>query len=300
MSYINLGTLRAEGRGALKKAGIQEYSLDADVLLMHKLKIDKNTLLTNFRLQVSESDAYAYTRLINARCKGCPIAYLTGRREFMSISFMVNANVLIPRPDTEILVETILLKENSGNHNGLEIGIGSGCISISLEYYGQGIYMRGVDISKTAVWVALQNYVRIPRLLDARSKKKLGLIDRVFGNSIFRASDMFENVPRGKYFDFIVSNPPYIETNELKKLPKTVKDYEPILALDGGEGGLKFYKEIAQKAGRHLINGGRLYFEIGYNQAEAVKYIMTEAGFGDIEVVKDLAGHDRVVYGKYL
>jgi len=260
--------------------GIESSFLDVDVLLMHVLEIDRNTLLTNHDRAVKEDDAYKFARLIDGRSSNIPIQYLVGKCEFMSLEFIVDENVLIPRPDTEILVETVLTQEISFA-NGLEIGVGSGCISISLEHYAKNIKMRGVDISNRAVQVAAQNYGRI-----------------ISGENIFFVSNLFENVPRGTLFDFIVSNPPYIEAAEIERLDNNVKDYEPRLALDGGPDGLQFYRDICAQAGNYLTAQGRIYFEIGYNQADAVKQILADNGFSNINVIKDLADKNRVIWAR--
>jgi len=248
---------------------------------MHVLDIDKNTLLTNLDRPMSDIHADKFMQMVNARCGNVSIEYLTGKCEFMSLEFAVNPNTLIPRPDTEILVETILAAEKNDNTRGLEIGIGSGCISISLEYYAQNITMGGVDICPEAVKVAAKNYMRI-----------------LSRESIFAVSDIFENVPRGTLFDFIVSNPPYIETEEIERLGSNVRDYEPRIALDGGADGLDYYRRIAEQGSDYLASDGRIYFEIGYNQARRVKNILSKAGYVDIMILSDYAGKDRVVWAR--
>ena len=275
---LTINSLRATSRNLLKEAGIDSYSIDTDVLLMHILDIDKNDLLTNLGRAVSEVHADVFIKLINERCDNAPVQYLTGKCEFMSLEFDVDHNTLIPRPDTEILVETILAAEKMENTNGLEIGVGSGCISVSLECYADNIKMLGVDINPAAVAIASKNYERI-----------------LSRSGTFTASDLFDNVPRGTLFDFIVSNPPYIETLEIGRLDSTVKDFEPLLALDGGADGLDFYRRIVDRAGEYLKDNGRVYFEIGYNQARAVKEILAAAGYVDIVILDDYAGKNRVV-----
>jgi len=263
--------LRTTGKSLLKEAGVDSYAIDADVLLMHVLGIDKNTLLISPDRPVGSADAERFMELINARCNKTPVQYLIGKCEFMSLEFAVNPHVLIPRPDTEVLVETILVAES--NASGLEIGVGTGCISISLEHYGNNITMHGVDISPEAVGVATHNA----------------------GKRIFMVSDLFDNVSRGTLFDFIVSNPPYIETEEIEGLDSGVKDFEPRLALDGGVDGLDFYRRIVKQAREYLVSDGRIYFEIGYNQARAAGEILAAAGYVDIVVIDDYAGKNRVV-----
>ena len=299
MKMMTISKLRAYGREFLKPTGIENYFLDVDVLLMHVLEIDKNTLLTDLRHPISENDARKFIRLIHDRGNNAPIQYLTGKCEFMSLDFIVNKDVLIPRPDTETLVETILENETSGNITGFEIGVGCGCISVSLEYYAEYITMYGADISKDAVWIANENWVRLLQTLSTiRGAKKENYIDKLFKNTKFRVSNLFDNVPRGTLFDFVVSNPPYIETKEIERLDKCIKDFEPRIALDGGADGLDFYRQITEQAGKYLADGGRIYFEIGYNQADAVERILNDSGFSDIDIVQDLAGKDRVIWAR--
>ena len=272
-----ISELRSTGRQILKSGGIESYLIDTDVLLMHVLGIDKNTLLTNPDMSIGGIDFIAFCKLLEQRRKKTPIQYITGKCEFMSLEFAVNENVLIPRPDTEILVETILAAESTPA-NGLEIGIGSGCISVSLEYHANYIKMSGVDISPKAVDIAAANQIAIN-----------GIPHNFF------VGNLFENVPRGT-FSFIVSNPPYICSEEIDFLDENVKGFEPKIALDGGADGLEFYRKIAKQAPKYLDHSGRIYFEIGHNQASAVTDILTSAGFVDVKTVKDLAGLDRVVW----
>ena len=282
-----VNNLRAMGRSLLKEAGIDSYAIDVDVdvLLMHVLDFDKNTLLTNLDRFADDAQAGEFSRLIDARSNNVPIQYLTGKCEFMSLEFAVDENVLIPRPDTEILVETVLTQETSGSVEGLEIGVGSGCVSISLEYHGINISMRGVDIDEAAVQTTVYNWKRIFK-------------GSILQRDKFFVSNLFENVPRGTFFDFIVSNPPYIETEEIGRLGSSVKDYEPRIALDGGADGLEFYRRIVGQAREYLADEGRIYFEIGYNQARAVEEILASAGYVDIVVLDDYAGRNRVVMAR--
>ena len=278
-----IGSLRTTARSLLKEAGIISYMIDVDALLMHVLNIDKNTLLTGLRRPVIDNHIDKFMCLVETRCSHMPIQQLTGKCEFMSLEFAVDHNVLVPRPDTEILVEAILKAEKIEDTKGLEIGVGSGCISISLEYYSKDIEMYGVDISPEAVKIANKNH------------NSIQCSDR---KDIFIISDLFKNVPRGTFFDFVVSNPPYIETDEIELLDSCVKDFEPRDALDGGKDGLKFYREIVEQAKDYLKKDGRIYFEIGYNQAQAVKDILATAGYVDIKVLNDYAGKDRVVLAR--
>ncbi|MCL2396451.1 MAG: peptide chain release factor N(5)-glutamine methyltransferase [Defluviitaleaceae bacterium] len=261
----------------LKEAEVDSYVIDADVLLMHVLGVDKNVLLMESDRVISDTDAERFWVFVKKRLGKMPVQYIVGKCEFMSMEFVVDENVLIPRPDTEILVETVLSKEKSGM-KGLEIGIGSGCISVALAHHG-GINMMGVDISPKAVDIARQN----------ASKWRQ--------NCNFIVSDMFANVSHRTLFDFVVSNPPYIPTADIEQLGENVKSHEPRNALDGGPDGLRFYRDICRDVTEYMTPGGRIYFEIGYDQGHAVKHILCMAGFSDINIIKDLAGHDRVIHG---
>ena len=274
-----INQLRIMGRQALKQAGIDSHIIDTDVLLMHVLNIDKNTLLINPDTPVGDDNAKIFHEMLERRRKKTPIQYIIGKCEFMSLEFAVTENVLIPRPDTEILVETILVKEAASAH-GLEIGIGSGCISVSLEYHSGHIKMTGVDICAKAIETAGHNQLTI----NSRPHN-------------FFVSNLFENVPRGT-FCFIVSNPPYICSADIDGLEENVKGFEPKIALDGGVDGLEFYRKIVNQAPEYLSPRGRIYFEIGHDQADAVAKILDFAGFVNIKIAKDLAGRDRVVHGE--
>ena len=216
-------------------------------------------------------------RLIN----GEPLAYILGEWEFHGLPLYVNEHVLIPRQDTEILVEEVL-KELHDGMRILDMCTGSGCILISLLRYSNDCVGVGADISEKALLVAGEN-----------GKKLLGDHDVKWIHT-----DLFEKV-EGK-FDRIVSNPPYIRSQVIDTLMPEVREHEPLSALDGSEDGLIFYRKIIREAPKYLEYGGLLYFEIGYDQGEDVKCLMEEAGFIDVEVVQDYAGLDRVVYGTYI
>ena len=273
-SMHRLDELRRMGRERLKQAGIAGYGLDADVLLMYVLQMDKNTLLTSPDKDIPDGAAAEYRKCLIKREGLMPVAYIVGKCEFMSLEFDINRHVLIPRPDTEVLVETILAAENAAE--GLEIGIGSGCISVSLMFYNSQIAMDGADICPKAVAIARENACK----------------HNVTAN--FFVSDVFENMPPRRY-DFIVSNPPYIPTGDIAALGLNVRGYEPANALDGGPAGLDFYRRVA--AGTNFLRkGGRIYFEIGHNQGRDVAEILSAAGFSEIGIKRDIAGKDRVVH----
>lgn len=204
----------------------------------------------------------------------------------MGLTFLVNKDVLVPRQDTEVLVEEVMKNLHDGMRI-LDLCTGSGCILLSLLHYSNDCTGVGVDLSAEALAVARENYERLR-------------IERPEMEALFLEGDLFAALStEGGRFDIIVSNPPYIETDVMSTLMPEVREHEPRIALDGGADGLVFYRRIAQEAGRHLNGGGMLFFEIGCGQADAVREIMEEAGFREIQVVKDFAGLDRVVYGSW-
>lgn len=276
MEYKNL---YETGKRRLCEAGIEEADLDARLLLEYVCGTDRNTLLVHGDRMVSEKECSLYEACIEKREKRIPLQYITGEQEFMGLKFKVNENVLIPRQDTEILVEEALRNLHDGM-SILDMCTGSGCILLSLMQYSNDCEGTGVDISEKALEVAKENAVCFSK------------------DPVFLRSDLFEKV-EGKY-DMIVSNPPYIPTETIPKLMDEVKEHEPVMALDGKEDGLYFYREIIGQAGEHLNRGGKLFFEIGCDQAEEVSELLENAGYKEVEVVKDFAGLDRVVFGTYL
>ena len=306
---MTINALRAFGRKQLKNASISAYLVDADVLLLHVLEIDLNTLLTDGTKMVDEEAANTYFELISQACAKKPIEHILGRGEFMSLEFILDEHVLIPRTDTEILVDAVL--KNESHAIGLEIGVGSGCVAVSLEYFGTNLTVYGVDVSGEAIWIATQNWMRIAMMRNAANEAlykdinssvcdRKARIENAFINRKYINSNLFENIQAEMHFDFIVSNPPYIETDVIAGLDDSVKKYEPIIALDGGADGMDFYRRICAEAPKYLINGGRIYFEIGHNQGEEVKKIVNNAGFIDIEILKDTGNRDRVVWGRMI
>ena len=270
-----------KGKGALADAGIEEAALDARLLLEHICGTDRNTLLVHGDRTVSPEEEKQYLDAVERRSRRIPLQQITGQQEFMGLPFWVNSNVLIPRQDTEVLVEEVLKHTHDGMRI-LDMCTGSGCILISILHYSNDCEGLGVDISSLALEVAEEN---AERLLSGR----IGVSAR------FLQSDLFEAVD-GKY-DILVSNPPYIRSAVVDTLMPEVKDYEPRIALDGEEDGLVFYRRILSDCKKNLKKGGMLFFEIGYDQAEAVKSMMEQAGFLEVTVKKDFGGLDRVVFG---
>ena len=260
-----------------KESNIETYSLDAQLILCHVLNLDKIKLITNDSLVIDDNNLLTIESMVIRRLNNEPMQYILGKCEFMGLMFYVNEGTLIPRSDTEILVEEAIniIKKNNYK-SAIDIGTGSGAIAISLNKY-TNIAMTAVDISTKALEVAKKNAVAN----DA--------------NVEFINSDLFHNV-NNKY-DIIVSNPPYIEKNIIPTLMPQVKDFEPLLALDGGEDGLDFYKIIINDAINYINAKGCIIFEIGYNQGLAVSNILKDNGYTNISVIKDLAGLDRVVVG---
>ncbi len=271
------------GETFLSEHGIAEAALDARLLLENLLGTNRNYLLAHGEEPVESEKATQYIQLLEKRASHMPLQYITGFQEFMGLTFEVNEHVLIPRQDTECLVEEAMLEIMDGMHV-LDMCTGSGCILISLMKYKNEIHGTAVDISEEALDVAKRN--------AAANSVSITFIE----------SDLFTNVklqsPSEK-FDVIVSNPPYIRSDVIPSLMEEVRDYEPKLALDGTGDGLFFYRKITEESGSCLLHEGKLLFEIGFDQGEQVKALMQENGFTDIRVVKDLAGLDRVVCGTY-
>ena len=272
---MTLSGLLREGRGALQAAGIPEWDLDAWYLLEYAAHCTKNEYFLRPEKEVLPQEKQLYRTLIRKRSAHIPLQYLTGSQEFMGLSFFVDENVLIPRQDTEILVEEALRALGSGMRV-LDVCTGSGCILLSLLKLCAGLEGTGTDLSEKALQVAGEN------------ARRLGV------EASFVQGDLFEPVS-GKY-DCIVSNPPYIASREVDALMEEVRNHEPRMALDGGEDGLYFYRKIAVQSPKYLNDRGRIFLEIGFDQGEAVAGLLAPA-FDEVRIVQDLAGLDRVVCG---
>ncbi len=265
------------GKQILAEAGIVEAALDAWYLLEYVCKIDKAHYYLHYEDEMEEEQLQTYEMMVKKRAERIPLQYITGTQEFMGLEFKVNPHVLIPRQDTEILVETTLGVLHPGMRV-LDLCTGSGCIIISLMHFAKELTGVGSDISKQA-------------LLTARENAKANQV-----NVDWVRSDLFANIA-GTY-DVIVSNPPYIPTGVIETLMPEVRDFEPVEALDGQEDGLFFYDRIIKESGEFLNAGGYLLFEIGHDQGEAVSAMMKQAGFEKIRVIRDLSGLNRVVCGR--
>ncbi|WP_405726036.1 peptide chain release factor N(5)-glutamine methyltransferase [Anaerotignum sp.] len=275
-------TLR-EGKLRLKAAGKEAYAFEAELLLEKAAGLNRTALFLRGEEVLSAEVLAVYEGYLSEREQGRPTQYILGEWEFMGLPFSVGEGVLIPRGDTEVLVETILEKQQTEPMQSiLDIGTGSGCIPISLGHYGRFEHIMAVDISPKALGYATKN----------AAKNKI--------NIDFYESDLFTDLPaewKGK-LDAIVSNPPYIPKKDIAELMTEVKDFEPMNALDGGEDGLDFYRAIVEQGREWLVDGGWLFFEIGYDQGEDLKKLLNEFGYTEIEVRQDLAGLDRVALGR--
>ena len=267
------------GREALSKNGVEPR--EARLLLAFAMNIKKDELIKYS--ECSEDEYDKFIDMINRRCQKEPYAYIVGEKEFMKLTFKVNSNVLIPRDDTEVLVQEVIDTTNKvfaqkEKIKILDICTGSGCIAISLDKYIQKAELTAIDISENALEIAKEN-----AKFNESSVK-------------FIKSNLFENIDLKDKFDIIVSNPPYIRKRVIRELQDEVKK-EPIIALDGGEKGLDFYEIIAKLSPEFLNENGVLAFEIGFDQADDVSSLMKENGFKNIRVIKDLGENDRVVIG---
>lgn len=258
--------------------------LDVEILLQKALGgVDRLYIHLNLSKELEIEQEEIFLRFIEERLKGRPIAYIVNNREFMGLDFYVKEGVLIPRPDTEILVEEIIeLCKGKDDLDILDIGTGSGAITVSLAKYIEKSRLTSLDISEIALEIAKKN------------AKSNGVIDKIN----FIKSDLFQQiVGTNLKFDIIVSNPPYIRKRDIDELHTQVKDYEPYNALEGGIDGLDFYRNITEQSKNYLKPSGILAYEVGHDQAEEVVKIMQNNGYNKIYIKKDLQGIDRVVIG---
>lgn len=264
------------GEKILTAAFIADAKNDAWLLLEMVCKIDRSFYYLHMEEDLLEEQVSEYEIALKKRAEHVPLQYIVGETEFMGLKFKVNSNVLIPRQDTETLVEEALKVVKPGMQI-LDLCTGSGCIIVSILHNVPDVEGYAIDISKQALNVAKEN----ARLNDVSVN--------------FERSDLFDNV--AGTFDVIVSNPPYIPSAEVVKLMPEVGNFEPLEALDGKEDGLYFYRKIISSAKEYLKPEGRIFFEIGYDQGEAVSQMLQNAEFKEVRVIKDLAHNDRVVTG---
>ena len=281
---LTLKQLYKVGTVKLAEEGIEEFSLDAWYLLEYVTGVSKAMYFAEPERAVSEENADRYIDCIRQRAAHIPLQHITGEQEFMGYPFYVNEHVLIPRQDTETLVEEAI-QVMRPKMKVLDMCTGSGCIVLSIlkmcreKYYMTELQGIGADVSEEALKVARENGRRLEVPVT------------------WIQSDLFAKIPEEEKYDVIVSNPPYIETAVIDTLQEEVRLHDPYIALDGKEDGLYFYRRIISEAGKYLKPQGKLMFEIGCDQAEAVEELMKNAGYEQITVKKDLAGLDRVVYG---
>ena len=303
---MTLKELYNEGKDRLNQAGINDYQIDSFYLLEWATGISKSAYFVKESQEVTKDEKEKYLGLIDQRARRIPLQHLTGVQEFMGLPFQVTPDVLIPRQDTEILVEIALdiiknettVDNKASNKNDakldntssssemiykvLDMCTGSGCILISIlahaKKFATNIAGTGADICPFALIIAEKN-------------SKINMVD-----TVLIESDLFDGI--NDKFQMIVANPPYIKSGLIGQLDKEVRDYDPIKALDGGEDGLRFYEKIIDKSRQHLECGGYLLFEIGHDQGLDVSKKMEEYGYKGVKVIKDLANSDRVVLGR--
>ncbi len=284
MAEMTLKQAWEYGNNSLETAGVEEATLDSWYLLEWATGVSKARYFMDPSRSLSDEESQKYLDGIARRGQRIPLQHITGEQEFMGLKFLVNEHVLVPRQDTEILVEEGL-KRIRPNMRVLDMCTGSGCIIISLEqlsqkdFSGYNCKFVGADISLDALSKAGENV----KLHNA--------------NVELKSTDLFENI-EGE-FDIIISNPPYIRTSVIEGLEEEVKCHDPFIALDGKEDGLYFYRRIVDEGRDYLKSGGWLLFEIGHDQREDVMSLMKEAGYDEISAKKDLAGLDRVVMARY-
>ena len=266
------------GKEKLRKSGVKEAALDTWYILETVSGLNRAEYFLRSEDEIDKDKVEEFLRLIERRSERIPLSYVIGQRDFMGLTFKVNENVLIPEQETELLAEEVI--KHCKGKTVLDMCTGSGCIAISVSLLGEPGEVTASDISDKALEVAKEN----AELLKASTVK-------------FIKGDLFENITGS--FDIIVSNPPYIETRVIEELEPEVRDYIPRLALDGDEDGLKFYKNITKKAIKYLNKNARIFYEIGYNQSEAVTDILLENGFEEIKIIKDYSGLDRIVTAKF-
>ncbi len=271
----------------LRAAGIDDWKHDAWALMEHALGIDRLGYLLDGGSTVAADGENEYKRLVGLRCSHVPLQHITGSAWFYGREFAVTPDVLIPRQDTEVLVGEALSRLEGGSV--LDLCTGSGCIVLSLLLEKSGLNGVGTDISGAALEVARRNGERLG--VDCNASGEACTVD-------FRQGDLYGALGEGETFDMVVSNPPYIPTGDIEGLDPEVRLHDPMLALDGHEDGLYFYRRIIDGCEGHLKRGGWLVLEIGMDQGAAVASMMEQKGFGDVLVRKDLAGLDRVVLGR--
>ena len=275
---MNIKNILIEGTNTLKQSCVLNPQLDCEILLSNSINKDKKYIILNPKQILNDGQLSDFKSLIEKRKKGEPIAYLINKKEFWNNEFFVNKDVLIPRPDTELIIEEVLKIYSKNTHlQVLDIGTGSGCILLSILKERKYFYGTGIDISKKSINVSKFN------------AKKLNLENRV---KFFHSS--VDNFTVGKY-DLVVSNPPYIELVNLKYLEKDIVNFEPKLALSGGFDGFSKIRKVINKANCLIKKNGKFILEIGFNQKNKVKEILKQEGFYINKAVRDYGNNDRCI-----
>ncbi|MGD9473422.1 MAG: peptide chain release factor N(5)-glutamine methyltransferase [Eubacteriaceae bacterium] len=281
---MTIGELLKEARQILLAAGIENCGFEAELLAAQTFNKDRVFFYTHGDEPVTDRQKTVFLTMVKRRAAHEPAAYILGQKEFMGLNFFVDANVLIPRPDTEAMVEVLISQLKKTDHRGkkvLDLCTGSGAIGIALKYFCPEVEMTLSDYSPKALQVA---------------KKNADLL--VAGDVNLMHSDLFVQFPATAAFDLIVSNPPYIPSGEIPKLAQDICEYEPTMALDGGATGLDFYRRIAAQAKGFLKDGGLLALEIGDHQENVVIELLKQNGFSRIEKIADLTGLVRAITAK--
>ena len=278
---MNIQTAVQKAQLFLKKKNIKSPVLDSQILMSEAIKKEKEFIIFNFDKEISNKNLEYFNKLILQRARGEPIAYLVKKKYFWKYQFSVNRDVLIPRPDTEVLIEEVLkLTKNKDNLNLLDVGVGSGCILISILKDKKNFYGTGIDISKKSLDTCKIN------------GENLGVINRL---KLYKSD--IDNFHFRKY-DLIISNPPYIEKSKLKYLEKDVIGFEPKQALDGGIEGLSEISKVINRSSELIKKNGFLILEIGFDQKWKVKKILENKGFYIKKILKDLSNNDRCIVSK--
>jgi len=281
---MNIAQLLTKGYETLKEENIESYIIDTQLLLCKVLNVEKLFIIMNRELEIEEAKEKEFYKLLALRKSKMPIKYILGFSEFMGLEFQVKEGVLIPRPDTEILVEECIKIINENNLTTVcDVCCGSGAIGISLAYHTNIDKVMLYDISEVAVEVTSTNI----KTLEVQDKAK-----------VYESDLLKDAIEKGLAFDIIVSNPPYIKSSVIPTLMEDVKDFEPYIALCGGDDGLEFYRNITAESKTVLKEKGYLAFEIGHDQKEEVIKILKDEGFVNVYSIKDLSANDRVVIGK--
>ena len=275
---MNIQELIHHGSMVLKRNNIVSYSLDSEILMSKAIQKDRGYIMLHLDEKLDKKISDYYKDLIIQRSTHKPIAYILGEKSFWNYEFNISKDVLIPRPDTEIIVEKVLeITKNKSKQKILDIGTGSGCILLTILKEKQNFYGTGIDISKKCIDITRINAI------------KLGVYDRL---KLIKSD--IDNFNYGKY-DLIISNPPYIKKTDLKYLEKDVVNFEPILALNGGLEGLSEIRKVINKSSKLIKTKGKLVLEIAFNQKYEIKKILNEKGFYINSVAKDYADNDRCI-----